>query len=263
MAALLGVVTTENSTTTISPVTNGTTIGNIPSNSPPPPNPEQTTSTKSVQETKVDKSKQKSPYECWITRRLYDNSIAAKGDEFKKRICAEPGCFYIYEQENLGWDFPEFLVENKKRGKRLYLTGCRHDIPYLLERSKGKERIHRAIRALRACYVGTRMDAGETKYCQPEYEGEGQISLNQGMDKVIRKDNFRDTWAGRFIPSTQNRCFIEFLYGVFYVNDNGKGLVVCCSNGTSTTTETDLFKSHCQTVTVGIDSLDWRKDVDN
>lgn len=86
--------------------------------------------------------------------------------------------------------------------------------------------------ALRACYIGKKREAVDSNHCQPEYEKEGLKSLNQGMDKSHRKDGQRDTWAGRFLPSTQNRCFVDFLDGIFYVDDNGKGLVVCCNNGT-------------------------------
>uniref|UniRef100_A0A915MWN5 Uncharacterized protein n=1 Tax=Meloidogyne javanica TaxID=6303 RepID=A0A915MWN5_MELJA len=164
----------------------------------------------------MDGAKTKNISECPITARLYDN-IGEKGDGKNKKNCTEPGCFFIYEQMNLGWDFPSFLVGNKRRGMLLYLTGCIYDIPHLLERTKGKERINRALRAVRACYIGKRMDAGKSQHCQPEYEGEGQISLNQGMDPITRKDKHRDTWAGRFLPSTQNRCFVEFLNGIFYI----------------------------------------------
>jgi len=84
---------------------------------------------------KVDPSKSN---ECPITAKLYDLALATRGNG-KKRNCTEPGerinienlfenfpsisgCFFIYEQENLGWEFPAFLIENKKRGRLLYLV---------------------------------------------------------------------------------------------------------------------------------------------
>nr|CAD2202426.1 unnamed protein product [Meloidogyne enterolobii] len=267
MVAILGVNTAQNDTaTTTSTATNITkptsTVDNPPP-SPPPTNGTDPVPLESHSTTnKVDGANTKNISECPITTRLYDN-IGEQGDGKNKKNCTEPGCFFIYEQKNLGWDFPSFLIGNKRRGVLLYLTGCIYDIPHLLERTKGKGRINQALRAVRACYIGKRRDAGKSQHCQPEYEGEGQISFNQGMDPITRKDKLRDTWAGRFLPSTQNRCFVEFLNGIFYVNDDGKGIIVCCTGGHTSQKDVSSFKSSCHDVTKGIDDLAWRAKIDN
>nr|CAD2122441.1 unnamed protein product [Meloidogyne enterolobii] len=237
-------------------LTSSTTIPTMMTNQPPTTMVNQAPKIQEEADEKVDPSKS---HECPITAKLYDLALATRGNG-KKRNCTEPGCFFIYEQENLGWEFPAFLIENKKRGRLLYLAGCRYDIPLLLERTVGIERIHRALRALRACYIGERVEAEKAYFCQPEYKENGtNFALNQGMEHSIREDGERDTWVGRFLPSTQNRCFNNFIEGMFYVNDDGNSILVCCSNGN----EDKMFKQICHDTSSDINKLKWRDQIDD
>ena len=144
----------------------------------------------------------------------------------------------------------------------------------LLERTVGIERIHRALRALRACYIGARVEAEKAYFCQPEYKENGtNFALNQGMEHSIREDGERDTWVGRFLPSTQNRCFNNFIEGMFYVNDDGNSILVCCSNGNEVILEVSvknisifkdkMFKQICHDTSSDINKLKWRDHIDD
>uniref|UniRef100_A0A1I8B9M8 Uncharacterized protein n=1 Tax=Meloidogyne hapla TaxID=6305 RepID=A0A1I8B9M8_MELHA len=258
---------TDDKITTKPTLTSTTPISNVEPTQPSENHGKAATKNEAVTK---DEAAKENGNECPITARLYDIALATRGNG-KKKNCTEPGekfsfklksnlfscvtgCFFVFEQ--LGWDFPAFLIENKKRGRLLYLTGCRYDIPFLLERTIGVERIHRAMRALRACYIGERVEAEKAYFCQPEYKENGtNFALNQGMDHSIREDGERDTWGGRFLPSTQNRCFNSFIGGIFFVNDNGKSLVVCCNNGG----EYKKFRQDCKDVTtLVIDELEGR-----
>jgi hypothetical protein len=88
------------------------------------------------------------------------------------------------------------------------------------------------MRAVRACYIGTKKKPKEANFCQAEYKMDLKMWVKKGMSSMLRSDDDRDTWAGKFLPSIQDRCFIEFKNnGIFFVDDDGKELVVCCSDG--------------------------------
>jgi photosystem II stability/assembly factor-like uncharacterized protein len=87
------------------------------------------------------------------------------------------------------------------------------------------------MRAISACYIGTKKKPEKENFCQAEFKIDLEKWVKGRMSLMLRSDDDRDTWAGRFLPSIQDRCLIQFKNnGIFFVNDGGKGLVVCCSD---------------------------------